>query len=132
MCNDIDTIRQTHGQEATMSETIPLLDAVRALRTAIMAAADAASTQAIRFELGQIELEFQVVAKSEKGAEGKLGGKIDFHIFSVDASLGGSGKLADERTQKVKFVLSPKLIDTAGKASGKIDISRRKQSRRAS
>jgi len=110
-----------------MSETIPLRDAVRALRNEIMAAAKAASTEAVRLELGQIELEFQVVAKIETGADGKLDGKIDFYIFSVDASLGGSGKLAQERTQKVKFVLSPKFVDAAGKASGKIDISRHKR-----
>src|SRR5262249_3489797 len=113
-------------REIDMSETIPLRDAVRALRTEIMAAADDASAQSVRFDLGQIELEFQVVAKAEKNVEGKVGGKVNFHIFSVDASIGGGGKLADERTQKVRFILTPVILDPTGKQSGKVSISRRK------
>jgi hypothetical protein len=109
-----------------MVETIPLRDAVRALRTEIMAAAENASDQSVKFELGQIELEFQVVATSEKSTDGKLGGKINFHIFSVDASVGGGGKHADERTQKIKFVLTPALVDATGKTTSKLQISRRK------
>jgi Trypsin-co-occurring domain 2 len=62
-----------------MSETIPLRDVVRALRSEILAAAGDASTSSVQFELGQIELEFQVVAKSEKSVDGKAGGKIGFH-----------------------------------------------------
>jgi Trypsin-co-occurring domain 2 len=110
-----------------MSETIPLRDAVRALRAEIMAAAEDASGKSVRFELGQIELEFQVVAKGEKSADGKFSGKINFHIFSVDAALGGGGKHADERTQKIKFVLMPTGIDAMGKPTTKLQISRRKR-----
>ena len=103
-------------------DTIPLRDAIRGLRGEIMAAAEDASTQAVRFELGPIEMEFQVVVKKEKGGEAKL----DFHIFAADATLGGSGKGADERTQKVKFVLNPVLIDMAGRRS-KFEIAREDQ-----
>ena len=104
-------------------ETIPLRDAVQALRGEIIAAAENASTQAVRFELGSIEMEFQVVARKEVGGEAKFG----FHIFAADATLGGSGKSADERTQKVKFVLTPVLVDMAGKRS-KLEIERTDQS----
>jgi hypothetical protein len=100
-------------------ETIPLRDTIQALRTEIMQAAEAASTQAVRFKLGPIEMEFQVVVKREGGGEAKLG----FHIFAADATLGGSGKLADERTQKVKFVLDPVLIGLDGRES-KLAIAR--------
>jgi hypothetical protein len=100
-------------------DTIPLRDAIRGLRSEILAAREAASTEEVRFELGPIEMEFQVVARKEGGVEGKLG----FHIFAVEATLGGSGKVADERTQKVKFVLNPISVDASGQQS-KLAIAR--------
>ncbi len=103
-------------------DTIPLRDAIRMLRGEIIAAAEDASTQAVRFELGPIEMEFQVVAKKEQEGEAKLG----FHIFVAEATVGGSGKGADERTQKVKFVLNPVLVDMAGRRS-KLEIAREDQ-----
>jgi hypothetical protein len=103
-------------------DTIPLRDAIRVLRGEIIAAAEDASTQGVRFELGPIEMEFQVVVKKEKGGEAKLG----FHIFAAEATLGGSGKGADERTQKVKFVLNPVLVNMAGQRS-KLEIAREEQ-----
>jgi hypothetical protein len=101
-------------------ETIPLRDAIRGLRSEIVAAREEASTEEVRFELGPIEMEFQVVARKEVGGEAKLG----FHIFVAEATLGGSGKGADERTQKVKFVLNPISVDASGQQS-KLAIARR-------
>jgi hypothetical protein len=87
-----------------MSEpTLPLCDAIRALRAEIQAAAAAGEGETLRFELGAIDLEFQVVAKRETTGNGK----ISFHIFGIGAEVGGGVKGADERTQKVKFVLNP-------------------------
>jgi hypothetical protein len=100
-----------------MSETIPLRDAIRALRVELLEAVEEASTQAVRFELGTVELEFQVVARREK--EGKA--KIGFHIFGAEASIGRG----DERTQTVKLVLNPVLLGANGGRS-KLDISRRR------
>src|SRR5271170_6423669 len=90
-------------------ETIPLRDAIRVLRSEILAAREDGSTEEVRFELGPIEMEFQVVARKEFGGEAKLG----FHIFVAEATLGGSGKGRDERTQKVKFVLNPTSVDAS-------------------
>lgn len=109
-----------------MSETIPLRDVVASLREEILAAVDAATTETLQFELGQLELEFQVVAKTEKGVDGKVGGKVSFHIFSVEASVGGSGKLSDERTQKIKFILTPTQVDPkSGKKNRSVRVGRR-------
>lgn len=83
-----------------MSKTIPLRDVVASLRGEILNAIAAATTERLRFELGQIDVEFHV-AKSEKGVEGKAGDKVSLHIFSVEASVGGSGKLSDKRMHKV-------------------------------
>jgi hypothetical protein len=103
--------------------TIPLRDAIRALRVEIMAAAEDSSTQALRFELGPVEMEFQVVARKETGGEAKLG----FHIFAAEATLGGSGKGSDERTQKVKLVLGPVVVGMTGERS-KLEIERKSES----
>jgi hypothetical protein len=43
-------------------ETIPLRDAIRVLRSEILAARKGASTEEVKFELGPIEMEYQVVA----------------------------------------------------------------------
>lgn len=91
-------------------DTIPLRDAIRALREEIMAAREDAITQAMQFEMGPIEMEFQVVARKEVEGKAKLG----FHIIAAEATLGGSGKGTDERTQRVKFVLNPVLAKTNG------------------
>ena len=104
-------------------DTIPLRDVIRVLRSEIIAAAEDASTQAVRFDLGPIEMEFQVVVKKELGGEAKLG----FHIFVADATVGGSGKGAAERTQKVKFVLNPVLVDMVGERRSKLEIAREDQ-----
>jgi hypothetical protein len=84
-------------------EPVPLRDAIRALRVEIVEAAEDASTQPVRFELGPIEMEFSVIAKREREVEGKIG----FYIFVADTSVGGSGKATDELTQKVKLSLKP-------------------------
>src|SRR5215831_6252698 len=60
-------------KEREHMDTIPLQDAIRALRAEILAAHAEASTEEVRFELGPIEMEFQVVARREIGAEAKLG-----------------------------------------------------------
>jgi hypothetical protein len=60
-------------------DTIPLRDATRAFRAEVLEAAR----------------KLQPI-----GGEAKLG----FHIFAAEASLGGSCKSADERTQKVKLL----------------------------
>jgi hypothetical protein len=106
-----------------MAETIPLRDAIRALRVEIVEAAEEASTQAVRFELGPVELEFHVVAKTEKSSDAKLSAKIGFHILSAEAGVSNGGKSADERTQRVKLVLNPVLVNIAGLRS-KLEIGR--------
>ncbi len=104
-------------------EPVSLRDAIRALRVEIMEAAEDASTQAVRFELGPIEMEFEVVAKRERGVEGKIG----FYIFAADTSIGGSGKATNELTQKVKLSLNPVLVKLDGTRS-ELEIGRDKQS----
>jgi hypothetical protein len=102
-----------------MSDTIPLKDALQALRAEIVEAADGVSGENIRFELGPIEMEFQVVAQRSGGADGKIG----FHIFGAEASIGANGKMESSRTQKIKLTLTPKRVVDNGLVE-KIDVRR--------
>ena len=82
---------------------LPLGDVIRSLRAEIQAAAKANENESLKFKLGPIELEFQVVATKEAGADAK----ISFHIFSSGADIGGNAKGSDQRTQRIKLVLTP-------------------------
>lgn len=100
-------------------QVLPLGDVIRELRAEIVAAASAGEDERVRFELGPIEVEFQIVARREGGPEGK----IKFEILGFGAELGGSGSFAREQTQKVKLTLSP-LAVKAGGARGRVEIKR--------
>jgi hypothetical protein len=103
-------------------EILPLAEVVRALRSEIVKAAEAATNEEIQFGVGPIDVEFQVVAKREGGPEAK----IKFGILGVGVEAGGSAKFANERTQKVKFTLKPVRIGPDG-AEEEIEVFRRKR-----
>jgi hypothetical protein len=105
--------------EQVMAEAyLPLSEFVRALRQEIVASAAAARDEAIKFELGPIELEFSVVATREAG----VNGKISFQVLGSGFEIGGDGKGSAVRTQRVKLTLSPKQKDEDGLLKP-IDIS---------
>jgi hypothetical protein len=80
------------------------------LRSEIIKAANAAGPERIRFGVGPIDLEFQVVAKREGGPSGK----IKFGIWGVGVEAGGSAKFGNEHMQKVKFTLKPVRVEDDG------------------
>ena len=84
-------------------QLLPLSDVIRSLRVEIQEAVKAGAGELFRFKLGPIELEFQVVATKEAGADGK----ISFHIFGAGAEIGGNARGSDQRTQRIKLVLTP-------------------------
>jgi hypothetical protein len=96
-------------------ELIPLAEAISALRTQLAEAQRQGRDQEIRFEVGDVEVEFQVVVEREAEA----GGKIGFRLFGLGSEATAGGKLADARTQMIKLTLTPK---TSGR---RIDISAR-------
>jgi hypothetical protein len=92
-----------------LGDLIPLADAIRELRMEVNAAVKAAAGEALKFEVGPIDLEFNVVVTRE----GSGGGKIGFKIFGWGAEANLGGKLSNAQTHKVKFVLKP--LDASGK-----------------
>lgn len=86
-------------------ELYSLKDAIAALRTEIIESAEQASNESLRFSLGDIELEFTVVAKRDTTGEAKM----KFSILGIGADAGVGTKVAHEQTQKVKIKLSAQL-----------------------
>ena len=80
-------------------ERIELKDSITALRKELIESILAAQGEALRFEVGEITLEFQV--EVEKAREGK--GGIRFWV--VDMGAGGS--LKDKAIHKVTIPLKP-------------------------
>jgi hypothetical protein len=91
-------------------EFVPLADAVRSLRAELIEAAEAGADQLIRFGVGPIDLEFQVVAKREGGPNGK----VKFGLLGMGFELGGNAKFSSEQVQKVKVSLKPIQVNTDG------------------
>jgi hypothetical protein len=86
---------------------IPLADAIRALRAEIASAQRLAQGEAVRFGLGTVELEFQVVVTRDAGGTGA----INFGVVS----FGATGKVASAETHKVKISLTP--LNASGDAT---------------
>jgi len=108
-------------------DTFPLTEVVQSLRAEIVSAVKAAQQSEIVFKLGDVELEFSVVATREGGANGK----ISFSVLGFGFEVGGDGKIAREKTQTVKITLSPRRKGQEGGAA-EVEISGRPGRRRAS
>ena len=80
-------------------EFLPLANVVRSLRVEIAQATKAGANESVRFEVGPIDLEFQVVAKKEAD------GEIKFGVLGLGFEVGG--KFSSDHVQKVKVTLKP-------------------------
>ncbi|MFD6342233.1 trypco2 family protein [Streptomyces sp. NPDC088147] len=85
---------------------IDLSDMIRTLRQELNAAITDGEGDAVRFELGQVEIETTVAVEREAGA----GGKVRFWVVTADAE----GRLAGSRTQRVTLTLHPKVVGDDG------------------
>ena len=79
---------------------------MRVLREQLKSAVDAKENSLLHFELGTIELEFHVVYTTEGTGQLSAG----FKLLSFDAGAKTSGKIENEQVQKIKLVLTPKLV----------------------
>jgi hypothetical protein len=87
------------------SGSLELGDVIRSLRAEITKAASVAEHEVLQFELGVIEIELNITAKSE----GSSNGTIKFEVLGIGANVGGTGKISSEHIQKVKLTLSPHM-----------------------
>jgi hypothetical protein len=100
-------------------DLIPLADAIAALREQLNRAREAGEHEALRFEVGPIEVEFKGVVERE----GSVGGKVGFKIFGFGSEATAAGKLGDARTQTVKITLTPKRNDRILDVSDREDLA---------
>jgi hypothetical protein len=91
--------------------TIPIANAIQSLRQEIVAAMQQAQDEDMKFELGDIELEFQVQITQQKGDEINAKGGFSFGLVSAEASGKESEQRSKASTHRVKLTLKPKKAD---------------------
>lgn len=85
---------------------LKLSEMIEALRVELAAAAEAGNGQALRFEVGPIELEVEIaVTKTTTGNAG-----VEFWVVKA----GAERERADAVTHRVKVTLSPMRTDNSG------------------
>lgn len=89
-----------------IQDGIELADAVQAIRDQLVSASVRGSGENVRFEVGDIHMEFTVELRSEA----KAGAKV--RAWVIDA--GAEGSVTNARTHKVSFTLRPKDGRTGG------------------
>ncbi|MDG4857789.1 hypothetical protein P8605_06400 [Streptomyces sp. T-3] len=83
-----------------------LADMIRALRRELSTAMVQGAGEAIRFELGPVEVEATVAVQQEAGANGKV------RFWVVEA--GTEGKYAKAQTQRITLTLQPQTLASDG------------------
>ncbi len=86
-----------------MGQKLELAAVIKALREELNTAKLAGEGHDIRFNVNNLEVEFQTVVEMEVGAD--LVGKIKFLVLDLEAKL--SGKYKNAVTHKVKLNLTP-------------------------
>jgi len=89
-----------------MADQVRLAQAIAMLREELSEAMAEGAGKSVRFNVGPVDLEFQV----EVGREGGVGGKVRFWVVEA----GAEGKLSSTSTQTVKIHLEP--LDAVTKA----------------
>lgn len=91
------------GERGTVSDRIELAEVVGAVRDGLVEAARRGAGQGLRFELGEIQMEFMVEVRRDARAKGGV------KAWVVDA--GAEAGVSRAQTHKVAFTLKPR--DTA-------------------
>ena len=84
-----------------------LAETIRALRDELTAAMAEGADKDLLFELGDVQLEFQVVVSRAASTDGG----VRFGVIS----FGAKGQLANEATHKVCLTMRPVTTDAAGR-----------------
>ncbi|MEN8444174.1 MAG: trypco2 family protein [Cyanobacteria bacterium J06555_13] len=88
--------------------SVPIALAIQSLRQELSQALLEGKGQDLKFELGPVELEFQVEVSWEAGAKGSAKGGVSFGIVSLGEAAGeAEAKRLKGRTHTVKLTLNP-------------------------
>lgn len=80
-----------------------LADAIENLRQELSEATKRGEGQALRFNIGDIELELAVELTREGGGKGK----VSFNVLGSGVEVGGKGGLSHSNAHRVKITLKP-------------------------
>lgn len=94
---------------------IELADMIRELRQQLSTALADGEGEALRFELGPVEIEASVAVTREAGGDAKV------RLWVVDA--GANGKYGHAETQRVTLTLTPRAFTADGRPTGTILIT---------
>ncbi|MFZ9740020.1 MAG: trypco2 family protein [Prochlorotrichaceae cyanobacterium] len=98
--------------------TIPIAQAIKAIRQEITTAVKQGADEAVKFDLGDIELEFQV--EISQGHSGSGGGSAGFNVGVVAVELSGEGGVERSKTTTHTVKLTLKPVTSQG---GKVQVS---------
>ena len=104
-----------------MASKLQLADVVQALREELDVAKHQSVGHDVKFNVNNIEVEFQTVVELDTAVEG--GGKIKFWVLDVDAKA--SGKYKRSNTHKIKLSLKPVDTNNDMATNDKVRISGR-------
>jgi hypothetical protein len=97
-------MRKPDGGRGTVSDVIELAEVVESVRDGLVEAASRGAGKGLRFELGEIQMEFMVEVRRDARARGGV------KAWVVDA--GAEAGVSRARTHKVSFTLKPKNTAT--------------------
>jgi hypothetical protein len=87
-------------------DTADLADAIRILRRQLDESMSEGQESAVRFELGAVHVEFEVVLTRDASVDGGV-------RFGV-VSIGGKGAFAQSRTHRISIEMQPVTVDDQG------------------
>lgn len=110
----------THKPEKMVNK-LQLAEVVQALREELAIAKSSSEGSDIKFNVNNVEVEFQTVVELDTAVEG--GSKIKFWVLDVDAKA--SGKYKRSNTHKIKLSLEPVDTENGVVTNEKVRISGR-------
>lgn len=105
------------------TERIGLKEAIAALRSDLTESIIASQTEGLRFEVGEITMEFHVAVERTTGVKGGMKGGIKFWVVELGAAeLEASTEIKNTAIHKVTIPLKPIRYDGAPVLTGSEDI----------
>ena len=99
------------------TEKIGLKEVISALRSELSDSIREAENKDIRFDVGDVNIEFEVLIEQSDKLQGE--GKVKFNLLPWGGSIGGSAETGRKNAdrQKITIQLKPKNIKTGGSVS---------------
>jgi hypothetical protein len=89
--------------------SVDLADTIRVLRHQLSEAMHEGQDQELRFEIGEVQLEFEIVVKKDASADGG----IRFGVIS----LGAKANIGNEASHRISLVMQPVVLKADGSTS---------------